>query len=82
MCKSYKNQEDNKMSVSEPAVAYQPAISNEWETDVPLHHNFISEVKRVYYEPDEDFYNSITIDELQDGVLRFIDELDKKYTCK
>jgi len=36
--------------------------------------------KRVYYEPDEDFYNSITIDELQEEVLKFIDELDKKYT--
>ena len=30
--------------------------------------------KRVYYEPDEDFYRSITMDELLEGVLEDIHE--------
>jgi predicted transcriptional regulator len=42
----------------------------------------IQSKERVYYEPDEDFYNSITMDELREGVFKFIDELDKKYANK
>ena len=29
--------------------------------------------ERIYYEPDEDFYRSISIDELLEGVLEDID---------
>ena len=42
----------------------------------------ISVKGRVYYEPDEDFYRSITMDEVREKVLEFIDELDKKYANK
>jgi len=31
--------------------------------------------KRVYYEPDEDFYRSVTIDELKEKSYEFIRKL-------
>ena len=31
--------------------------------------------ERVYYEPDEDFYNSITPDEFLEGALNIIDKI-------
>ena len=31
--------------------------------------------ERVYYEPDEDFYRSITADEFKEGALRIIDKI-------
>ena len=35
-----------------------------------------TEVKeRVYYEPDEDFYRSITADEFLEGALKIIDNI-------
>ena len=43
-----------------------------------LMYNFIGktdEKKRVYYQPDEDFYRSISIDELQERTHKFIHEL-------
>jgi len=34
--------------------------------------------KRVYYEPDEDFYRSITADEFTEGALKIIDKIFAK----
>ena len=34
--------------------------------------------KRVYYEPDEDFHNSITADEFLEGALNIIDKIFAK----
>ena len=31
--------------------------------------------ERVYYQPDEDFYRSITADEFKEGALRIIDKI-------
>ena len=34
--------------------------------------------KRVYYEPDEDFYRSISADEFKEGALQIIDKIFNK----
>jgi len=31
--------------------------------------------ERVYYEPDEDFYRSISADEFREGALKIIDKI-------
>ena len=31
--------------------------------------------ERVYYEPDEDFYRSISVDEFLEGALKIIDNI-------
>jgi len=31
--------------------------------------------KRVYYEPDDDFYRSISADEFKEGALKIIDKI-------
>ena len=51
-------------------------MTKRWESEE------ISVKERVYYEPDEDFYRSITMDEVRERVFEFIDELDKKYANK
>ena len=37
--------------------------------------NPVEEINRVYYEPDEDFYRSITMDELLIGVKEDLQEM-------
>jgi len=34
--------------------------------------------ERVYFEPDEDFYRSISADEFRDGALKIIDKIFNK----
>jgi hypothetical protein len=34
--------------------------------------------ERVYYEPDEDFYRSISADEFKEGALKIIDKIFAK----
>ena len=46
----------------------------------PIEEQVIRE--RVYYEPDEEFYESISMEEVREGVLKYIAELDKKYATK
>ena len=38
--------------------------------------------KRVYYEPDEDFYRSITMDEFKKRALVMTERIDKMYSKK
>jgi len=35
--------------------------------------------KRVYYEPDEDFYKSITIDEFKKRAIKVVEKAYKRY---
>jgi len=48
-----------------------------------LMHRFAEEAnrERVYYEPDEDFYRSITIEELRQSVHEHIHKLFSKNEC-
>jgi len=34
--------------------------------------------ERVYYEPDEDFYRSVSADEFKEGALKIIDKIFNK----
>ena len=35
--------------------------------------------ERVYYEPDEDFYKSISTEEFRKRLIEVVEEIDKKY---
>ena len=38
--------------------------------------------KRVYYEPDEDFYRSISMDEFKERALAMVERVHNKYVKK
>jgi predicted transcriptional regulator len=38
--------------------------------------------ERVYYEPDEDFYSSLSADEFREQLVVILDKIDKTYAKK
>jgi len=38
--------------------------------------------ERVYYEPDEDFYKSLSADEFRKRLMIVLEDVDKKYAHK
>ena len=65
---------------------YEVALCDEEYDDaydeLPAEEGYDSARPRVYYEPDEDFYRSLSAEEFRERLIVILEEVDKRYAKK
>jgi hypothetical protein len=72
------NSENEENVVSEPAVAYTYANQNDYDALLIESFDEITSKQQTIFEPDEDFYNSISMEVVREKLHKVVDKLYAK----